>query len=60
MIYYIIKVTKRDKTDIKLEKRFSEFDELYKKLKKLLDNLPIIPSKGFGKLKDDSLINKRK
>jgi hypothetical protein len=43
-----------------MEKRFSEFDELHKKLNKLIANLPPLPAKGFGKLKDDNQIIKRK
>ena len=60
VIFYVISVTKRDGQVVKIDKRFSEFVELNKKLKKLVDQLPQLPNKGFGKLKDESQINKRK
>ena len=52
VIFYCINIKKADGQCIVIEKRFSEFDELHQRIKKLFGNLPSLPSKGFGKLKD--------
>lgn len=59
VIFYVISVTKRDGQVVNIEKRFSEFDELHKRLKKLVDQLPTLPHKGYGKLKEEKDITKR-
>jgi hypothetical protein len=43
-----------------MEKRYSEFDDLYKVMAKLLPNVPIIPGKSFFKITSYDGLNKRK
>jgi len=43
-----------------LEKRYSEFYDLYNKLVKLVNNCPVPPSKSFFKLKSVEELTKRK
>jgi len=60
VIYYCIHIKKADGQTVIIEKRFSEFDDLNKRMKRLFGNLPVMPSKGFGKLKDPSQLEKRR
>ena len=43
-----------------MEKRYSEFDDLYKAMAKLLPNVPLIPGKSFFKITSYDGLNKRK
>jgi hypothetical protein len=43
-----------------MEKRYSEFDDLYKLLSKLVPNCPTIPGKTFLKISSIEQLNKRK
>jgi hypothetical protein len=43
-----------------MEKRYSEFDDLYKALAKLLPNVPLLPGKSFFKITSYDGLNKRK
>jgi len=40
VIYYCIYIKKSDGQIVVIEKRFSEFDELHKRMKRLFGNLP--------------------
>ncbi len=54
-IYFTLEVESRDNKWY-LEKRFSEFDNLWKGLKNSYHNLPVLPSKSFlFKMKDRDL-----
>ena len=43
-----------------LSKRYSEFEQLHKNLKKLMPNVPTIPGKSFFKVKSADALTKRK
>lgn len=43
-----------------MEKRYSEFDDLYKAMSKLLPNIPQLPGKSFFKITSYDGLNKRK
>lgn len=43
-----------------MEKRYSEFDDLFKKLSKLVNNCPMPPTKSFFKVKSYDDLTKRK
>jgi hypothetical protein len=59
--YYSIEVNNNfSKQAWTLEKRYSEFEALYKSLSKLVPNCPIIPGKSFFKVSSYDAINKRK
>ncbi|EAR93569.2 PX-SNARE domain protein (macronuclear) [Tetrahymena thermophila SB210] len=59
-IIYIIEVEKRGQNKWTLKKRYKEFDELNKNLKKLYANLPPIPGKTLFAVKDPAELEKRK
>lgn len=56
---YVIEVSKRDLDKWVLEKRFSEFNDLYLNLKKLFSGLPDIPGKTIFKVTDKEELDKR-
>ena len=59
VVYYVMEVTKRGQNKWTIEKRFSEFDDLYKNLCKLFGNVPKMPQKSFFKIKDHEGLKKR-
>ncbi|EGR33250.1 PX domain protein [Ichthyophthirius multifiliis] len=59
-IIYTIEVQKTNGTKWQLKKRYKEFDELNKNIKKLYANIPAMPGKTLFKIKDNSEIDKRK
>lgn len=56
----MIEIAKRTNEKYKLEKRFSEFDNLHKNLSKLFNNLPKLPSKTLLKLSKNEDLDKRR
>ena len=56
----MIEIAKRTSEKYKLEKRFSEFDNLNKNLSKLFNNLPKIPGKTLLKLSKNDDLEKRR
>ena len=58
--YYIIEIYKKGYDKWNLEKRFREFDDLDKALKKLYGNLPVIPGKTLLTLKESAEIERRR
>lgn len=56
----MIEIGKRTNEKYKLEKRFSEFDNLHKNLSKLFNNLPKLPSKTLLKLSKNEDLDKRR
>ena len=59
VVLYVIEIAKRSNEKYKLEKRFSEFDNLHKNLSKLFDNLPKLPGKTLLKLSKNEDLEKR-
>ena len=57
---YVIEIAKRTSEKYKLEKRFSEFDNLHKNLSKLFNNLPKLPGKTLLKLSKGDDLEKRR
>ncbi len=43
-----------------IEKRYSEFDDLYKNLKKVISNIPALPGKTLFKIISNEAIDKRR
>ena len=60
VVLYVIEIAKRTSEKYKLEKRFSEFDNLHKNLSKLFDNLPKLPGKTLLKLSKNDDLEKRR
>jgi len=59
-IIYIVEVTKREGATWQLKKRYKEFDDLNKSIKKLVPNLPVLPGKTLFAVKDPAELEKRK
>lgn len=60
VILYIVQITKRDNESWTLEKRYSEFDELNKNLKKTYSSLPNMPGKSFFKISENAELEGRR
>lgn len=59
VIIYVIEITKREEK-WSVEKRYSEFDELNKTLKKTYANIPSMPGKSFFKISEPDQIEERR
>lgn len=60
VIYYIVEILKYNQDKWTVEKRYSEFDDLNKNLKKMFVNLPSLPGKSLFKIKESEDINIRR
>jgi len=59
-VFYIVEINKKTGEKWTIEKRYKEFDELNKALKKVYGNLPELPQKTLFSLKQASDIEKRR
>jgi len=60
VVFYIVEINKKTGEKWTIEKRFKEFDELNKSLKKVYGNLPELPQKTLFSLKTSSDIEGRR
>jgi len=60
VVFYIVEISKKTGEKWSLEKRFREFDELHKALKKVYGNLPELPQKSLFSLKQSNEIETRR
>lgn len=60
VVLYVIEIAKRTGERYKLEKRFSEFDNLNKNLCKIFNNLPKLPGKTLLKLNRNEDLDRRR
>jgi hypothetical protein len=60
IIYYVIEIMKRGAEKWTVEKRYSEFDDLHKNLKKIFSNLPLMPGKTMFKVTSPEVLEKRR
>lgn len=59
-MFYIIEISKKGSEKWTVEKRFSEFDNLDKNLKRVYGNLPQLPGKSLLTLKEATEIERRR
>lgn len=60
-MFYIVEISKKSGGEKwNIEKRFREFDDLQKSLKKVYGNLPNLPTKTMFSLKDSNDIERRR